>query len=89
MSALSKHSGAGLAALVTIVAAAGYFPGIYRRAFPGPVRHAGISEALDLCSRELALVVVLAGLILSLGRWPGSVLDITRVAREDRVGHLK
>ena len=89
MSTLSTHSGAGLAALVTIVAAAGYFLGIYRRAFLGPVRHVGISEALDLCSRELALVVVLAGLILSLGLWPSSVLDITRVASEDWVGHLK
>jgi NADH:ubiquinone oxidoreductase subunit 4 (subunit M) len=56
---------------------------------PGPVRHAVISEAVDLRNRELALVVVLAGPILLLGLWPSSVLDITRVASEARVGHLK
>ena len=87
MSALSTHTGAGLAALVTIVIGAGYFLGIYRRAFLGPVRYAVISEAVDLRSRELALV--LAGLILLLGVWPSSVLDITRVASEAWVGHLK
>ena len=89
MSALSTHTGAGLAALFTIVLGAGYFLGIYRRAFLGPVRHAVISEAVDLRSRELALVLVPAGLILLLGLWPSSVLDITRVAGEAWVGQLK
>jgi NADH-quinone oxidoreductase subunit M len=88
-SALTTHTGAGLAALFTIVIGAGYFLGIYRRAFLGPVRHAVISEALDLRSRELGLVLVLAGLVLLLGLWPNSVLDITRVASEAWVGHLK
>lgn len=89
VSALSTHTGAGLAALFTIVIGAGYFLGIYRRAFLGPVRHAVISEAIDLRSRELALVLVLAGLILLMGLWPNSVLDITRVASETWVEHLK
>ena len=89
VSALSTHTGAGLAALFTIVVGAGYFLGIYRQAFLGPVRHAVISEAVGLRSRELALVLVLAGLILLLGLWPSSVLDITRVASEAWVGHLK
>jgi len=89
VSALSTHTGVGLVALVTIVIGAAYFLGIYRRAFLGRVRYAVISEAVGLRSRELALVLVLAGLILLLGLWPSSVLDITRVASEAWVGHLK
>ena len=89
MSALSTHTGAGLAALFTIVLGAGYFHGIYRQAFLGPVRYAVISDALDLCSRELVMISVLVCLILLLGFWPNSVLDIRRVASETRIAYLK
>jgi NADH-quinone oxidoreductase subunit M len=82
LSALSSHTGAGLAALFTIVLGAGYFLSIYRRAFLGPVRNSVIGEALDLRSRELLLVLVLTGLILLLGLWPASVLDTSRAASE-------
>lgn len=80
LSALSSHTGAGLAALFTVILGAGYFLGIYRRAFLGPVRRAVIADALDLGRRELLLVPVLTGLILLLGLWPASVLDISRTA---------
>jgi len=89
VSALSTHTGAGLAALFTIIIGAGYFLGIYRQAFLGPVRHAVINNALDLRNRELGPILVLAGLVLLLGLWPNGVLDITRVASEAWVGHLK
>jgi len=82
LSALSSHTGAGLAALFAVVLSAAYFLGIYRRAFLGPVRSTVIAEALDLRRRELLPVLVLAALILLLGLWPGSVLDITRAASE-------
>jgi len=82
LSALSSHTGAGLAALFTVVLGAGYFLSIYRRAFLGPVRSTVIAEALDLRRRELLLVLVLTALVLVLGLWPGSVLDITRTASE-------
>jgi NADH-quinone oxidoreductase subunit M len=82
LSALSTHTGAGLAALFSVVLAAGYFLGIYRRAFLGPIKSSVIGEALDLRRRELLLVLVLTGLVLLLGLWPASVLDITRTASE-------
>ena len=47
-----------------------------------PVRSTVIAEALDLRKRELLLVLVLTALVLLLGLWPGSVLDITRTASE-------
>jgi len=89
LSALSTHTGAGLAALFSVVLAAGYFLGIYRRAFLGPVKSSVIGEALDLRRRELLLVLVLTGLVLLLGLWPGSVLDITQTASEDWVAPFR
>ena len=89
LSALSTHTGAGLAALFSIIVGAGYFLGIYRRAFLGPVKHDVIGDALDLRKRELALVAVFAVLILLLGLWPNSVLQITQIASETWVSNLK
>ena len=88
MSALSTHTGAGLAALVGIVLGAGYFLNIFRRAFLGPPGNQVVTEATDLGTRELWLLVVLASLILLLGVWPGSVLDLTRLASEGWVEHV-
>ncbi len=88
MSALSTHTGAGLAALVAIVLGAGYFLGMYRRAFLGPAGSSIVSRAVDLRARELALLVLLAMLILLLGVWPGSVLEMTRVGSEGWIEHL-
>ncbi|MEE9343960.1 MAG: NADH-quinone oxidoreductase subunit M [Gammaproteobacteria bacterium] len=82
MSALSSHTGAGLAALFAIIIGAGYFLNIYRRAFMGPVTNDVIGDALDLRFRELAIISVLAVLILLLGLWPNGVLDIIRVSSE-------
>ena len=89
MSALSTHTGAGLAALVAIVLGAGYFLSMYRRAFFGPAGSSVISEALDLRGRELWLLALLAMLILLLGVWPGGVLEMTRLASEGWVEHLR
>ncbi len=88
MSALATHTGAGLAALFAIVLGAGYFLGMFRRAFLGPPANSIVSEALDLRTRELALLSLLAMLILLLGVWPGSVLEMTRMASEGWVEHL-
>ena len=88
MSALSTHTGAGLAALVAVVLGAGYFLGMFRRAFLGPAVSSIVSEAVDLRTRELALLCLLATLILLLGVWPGSVLELTRLASESWVEHI-
>lgn len=48
-----------------------------------------VGEAVDLHTRELSLLVLLAALILLLGLWPGSVLEVTRLASEGWVEHLR
>jgi NADH-quinone oxidoreductase subunit M len=88
LSALKTHTGAGLAALAGVVLGAAYFLGIYRRAFLGPAHSAVITDAVDLRARELVVVSVMGLLILVGGFYPNSVLELTRTASEEWVGHL-
>lgn len=80
VAALQTHTGAGLAALFGMVLTAGYFLVIYRRAFLGPIDNPAIATASDLRPRELALVVVFAALVLTIGFFPALVLDLIRPA---------
>ena len=88
LSALGTHTGAGLAALFGAVVAAGYFLGIYRRAFQGPVTSPLVAGAADLLPRELAVVAATCLLVLALGLYPQGVLDLTRSAAELWVANL-
>lgn len=88
VSALTTHTGAGLAALFGVVLGAGYFLRIYRRAFLGPVTSAVVADALDLRRRELLVVTVMASLILLTGLYPNAVLDITRLSSEQWISDL-
>jgi len=88
LSALNTHTGAGLAALFGVVLGAGYFLSYYRRAFLGPARNIVITDTLDLGTRELVLVSMLALLILFAGLYPNSVLDFTAAASQHWVDHL-
>ncbi|MEN8179280.1 MAG: NADH-quinone oxidoreductase subunit M [Pseudomonadota bacterium] len=88
VSALTTHTGAGLAALFGVVLGAGYFLRIYRRAFLGPVTSPVVADALDLRRRELLVVSVMALLILFAGLYPDAVLDITRLSSEQWVSDL-
>ncbi len=88
MSALTTHTGAGLAALFGVVLGAGYFLSIYRRAFLGPITSPVVGDALDLRQRELLVVSVMAALILFTGLYPDAVLDITRMTSEEWVANL-
>ena len=88
LSALSSHTGAGMAALFAMVLGAGYMLGIYRRAFLGSITSAVVSDAMDLRRRELLVVSVLGGLILVIGIYPDAVLDITRISSEKWVSNL-
>lgn len=88
ISALTTHTGAGLAALFGVVLGAGYFLSIYRRAFLGPVRSPVVSDALDLRRRELLVVSVMAALILFGGLFPDAVLNIIRTTSEQWVSNL-
>jgi NADH-quinone oxidoreductase subunit M len=83
LSALETHTGAGLAALFGVVLGAGYFLGIYRRSFFGPVRTIYVERALDLRRRELLLAIVFTLVVLALGFYPQVVLDFTRTAGEE------
>ncbi|MCP3868600.1 MAG: NADH-quinone oxidoreductase subunit M [Gammaproteobacteria bacterium] len=81
-SAVATHTGAGLAALFGVVLGAGYFLGIYRRVFLGPVRNSVVKNALDLRPRELFVVCLFGGVILLAGLYPAGVLELTRVTAE-------
>jgi NADH-quinone oxidoreductase subunit M len=88
LSALTTHTGAGLAALFAMVLGAGYLLGSYRRAFLGPITSSVVGDAIDLRRRELLVVSVLGGLILFIGIYPEAVLEITRLSSEDWVANL-
>ncbi len=88
VSALTHHMGAGLAALFGVVLGAGYFLGIYRRAFLGPVRNTVVADAIDLRPRELLLCLSLTLLILIAGIYPNSVLEFTRLSSEQWMARI-
>ncbi len=80
LGALEAHTGSGLAALFAVVLGAGYFLGLYRRAFLGPVTNPAVAEAKDLRPRELVLALGLGLLVLLPGLYPQGVLDLTRAS---------
>lgn len=88
VSALQTHTGAGLAALFGVVLGAGYFLGIYRRVFFGPVTTPLVADALDLRRRELIVALVPALIVLAVGLYPQVVLDFTRAAGEGWIARL-
>ena len=88
VSAITTHTGAGLAALFGMVLGAGYFLSLHRRAFLGPTTSEVVADAMDLRPRELILVSLLAGLILIAGIYPDLVLDLTRAATEGWIDRL-
>jgi NADH:ubiquinone oxidoreductase subunit 4 (subunit M) len=55
---------------------------MFRRAFLGPTGNTIVRQAVHLRTRELSLLGLLAMLILLLGVWRGSVLELTRLAAE-------
>ena len=88
ISAISTHTGAGLAALFALVLSAAYFLSFYGKAFLGPVTSPEISDAMDLRPRELTVVSLLALLILIAGIYPQAVLDLIRVAGEAVIARI-
>jgi len=88
ISALTTHTGAGLAALFGLVLGAGYFLSIYRRAFLGPLKSDVVADAVDLRARELWLVCLFGLLILFFGFYPSGVVDLTRAASEAWMARL-
>jgi NADH-quinone oxidoreductase subunit M len=88
VSALRTHTGAGLAALFGMVLGAGYFLGLYRKAFLGPVTSPVVAQAMDLRPRELAVMLLFATLVLGIGLYPALVLEVIRNSAALWVGRV-
>jgi len=86
--AITTHTGAGIAALLTVIIGAAYFISLYRKAFLGPVTSSAIAQSVDLQKRELFIVGVFAVLILVAGFYPASVLNLIDVSTQDWIDHL-
>ena len=82
LSALERHTGAGMAALFGLSIAAGAFLSLYRKAFFGPVRRPEVAQADDLRPREWAVLVVLIGMVVVIGVYPAPWIDMLRPAAE-------
>jgi len=75
-SALTSHTGAGLAALFGMVIGAAYVIGIYRSTFLGPVTNPAVAESSDLLRGEFALAAAFALVIVAVGFFPSLLLDM-------------
>jgi len=88
LSVLKTHTGAGLAALFTMVLGAAYFLSIYRLAFFGPANNPVVADAMDLRPRELTMALVAMAIILAVGFYPSAVLDVIKPAGQAWVARL-
>lgn len=82
LSALERHTGAGMAALFGLSIAAAAFLSLYRKAFFGPVIRPEVAQAEDLRPREWAVLVALVGMVVLIGLFPGPWIDLLRPAAE-------
>jgi NADH-quinone oxidoreductase subunit M len=85
---ITTHTGAGLAALATVIVGAAYFITLYRRAFLGPASSSAITQADDLQTRELFIVGMFAILILVAGLYPASVLNVIDASTQGWINRL-
>ncbi len=85
---ITTHTGAGLAALATIIIGAAYFVTLYRKAFLGPATSSAVIQSADLQTRELFVVGLFALLILVAGVYPAGVLDVISVSAQGWMGRL-
>jgi NADH-quinone oxidoreductase subunit M len=77
---LQTHTGAGLAALFTVILTASYFLSMYQRTFWGEIKNPVIADACDLRPREYYWLVPFALLILLSGLFPHFILDLTQLS---------
>ena len=76
ISALDKYTGVGLAALFGIILGAAYFLGIFRKSFLGECKNEIVADAVDLKNRELLIAFVMSAIVLFVGLYPQSVLNV-------------
>ena len=88
-SAITTHTGAGLAALTAVILGASYFISLYRKAFLRPVTNSAVKQSVDLQGREFFIVGLFAIFILVAGFYPAGVLDLIEVSTQDWIKHLQ
>jgi len=82
LGSLAGHPSLGVIALAGTVLAAAYTLSFYRRAFLGPVSQPSIRQLVDLRPREWALLAAPMLLVLLIGLWPNSLLNVNKKSAE-------
>ncbi|MEQ1636172.1 MAG: NADH-quinone oxidoreductase subunit M [Methylococcales bacterium] len=82
VSALTSHPSLGITALVAAVISSACLLVFSRRAFLGPIVHAGVEKLQDLRPREFILLSIPALLLLIFGIFPDTLLECQRVTTE-------
>ena len=82
ISAFDQFTGVGLATLFGVILGASYFIGLYRKAFLGECRNEVVADAVDLKKRELLIVFVMSAIVLIVGLYPQSVLNVIGASSE-------
>lgn len=82
ISAFEQFTGVGLAVLFGIILGAAYFIGLYRKAFLGECRNEVVADAVDLKKRELLIVFVMSAIVLFVGLYPQSILNVISASSE-------
>lgn len=86
--AFNAHPSLGITALVGAILSAGYVLAFTRKAFLGPVVHAGIQKLQDLRPREITLLCLPALLVLVFGLFPNELLKMNKVSAEAWLSRL-
>lgn len=82
ISAFEQFAGVGLATLFGVILGAAYFIGIYRKAFLGECRNEVVADAVDLKKRELLIIFVMSAIVLIVGLYPQSILNVMSASSE-------
>jgi len=78
----------GLLAASTLILGAAYSLWMYKRVVFGEVANDHVAELKDLNTREFAMLLALAGLVLLMGIWPAPFMDVMQVSVDDLLKHV-
>ncbi len=78
----------GLLAASTLILGAAYSLWMYKRVVFGEVANDHVAELKDLNTREFAMLLALAGLVLMMGIWPAPFMDVMQVSVNDLLKHV-
>lgn len=86
--AMIAHPSLAITAVAGLVFTAAYTLPMVRRVFWGPVLYPAVQRAQDLKTGELAILALPAVLALWLGFFPGTALNLTKIASEAWLNRL-